>query len=122
MKLPLFFALALSGADGDSRDNLKNAVRRTVENIALWSIAQDFNEDKQTTISLCLDDVEGTVDRKIRFDKKKEDDLSCSIEEIRAMGGSLEYSTQSPCGSIVNYIQSISDDCLITCLIAAGEI
>ena len=50
MKLPLFFALALTGADGDSRDNLKNAVRRTVENIALWSLGQDFNEDKQTTI------------------------------------------------------------------------
>ena len=50
MKLPIFFALAFSSADGDSRDNLKNAVRRTVENIALWSVGQDLTEDKQTTI------------------------------------------------------------------------
>ena len=50
MKLSFFFAFALTGADGDSRDNIKNAVRRTVENIALWSVGQDFTEDKQTTI------------------------------------------------------------------------
>ena len=50
MKLSFFFAFALTGADGDSRDNLKNAVRKTVENIALWSVGQDLTEDKQTTI------------------------------------------------------------------------
>lgn len=50
MKLSYFLAFSLTGADGDSRDNLKNAVRRTVENIALWSVGQDLTEDKQTTI------------------------------------------------------------------------
>ena len=50
MKLSFLFAFALTAADGDSRDNLKNAVRRTVENIALWSVGQDLTEDKQTTI------------------------------------------------------------------------
>ena len=82
----------------------------------------DFDEKRaELFFSLCLDDVEGSIDRKIRFDSQNEG-LSCSVEEIRAMSGGLEYSTQSPCGSIVNFMQSISDDCLITGLIAAGEI
>ena len=78
MKLSYFLAFALTGADGDSRDNLKNAVRTTVENIALWSVGQDLTEDKQTTIRYIFEVFIGIFySRKLMILTKRE--LNCFL-------------------------------------------